>query len=313
MPRGREDGPPATSRCEIRGDGETVIRSGEGWAPGTCGELVQGALGDGTEFQVSLPIDRGTRVVVHVERADRVEVRGLPAWCTKTTRAVKAALAVLDVGPHLVQVERQSGLPVAKGLGSSSADIVATARAVATAFGRSFAADELAALAGAIEPSDPVMHGGVVASHRRGGLLRCWDWSPAFTVAVLVPVASADTPVRACLRGPPGADADLLRLLDDGVADRDSAPFVAAARASARRSARVADPLVVRTAAHAGRLGALGWNVAHTGTATGLLFPDNRAGRAAASTAVDDAALTAGLAAAFVAVTPTRYAASGLA
>jgi uncharacterized protein involved in propanediol utilization len=274
---------------------------------------VQGVLADGTEFQVSLPIDRGARVVVHVEPADRSEVRGLPAWCTKATRAAEAALDVLDVGPHLVRVERSSDLPVAKGLGSSSADIVATARAVAAAFGRSFAADELAALAGAIEPSDPVMHEGVVASRRRGGILCRWDWSPTFTVAVLVPVAYATTPARAASRDRPVADDDLLHLLESGVRDRDPAPFVAAARTSARRSSRAADPIVERTAAHVGRLGALGLNVAHTGTATGLLFPDTGAGRAAAAAAVDDAVLTAGLAAAFVAVTPARYAVSGLA
>lgn len=283
-----------------------MIRSGEGWAPGTCGELVQGVLRDGTEFQVSLPIDRGCRVVVHVEPAHRVAVEGAPAWCTKTVRAAEAALAALDEGPHVVRVQRQSRLPVAKGLGSSSADIVATARAVAAAFGRSFAADELATLAGAVEPSDPVMHDGVVASRRRGGLLRRWDWSPAFTVAVLVPVTCATTPGRFLGSGPDTHD-DLLDLVDAGAALCDTAPFVAAARASARRSRRAADPLVLATALHARRFGALGWCTAHTGTATGLLFPDDPAGREAAEAAVNDHSVGARLKAAFVAVTPSRH------
>lgn len=281
------------------------MRSGEGWAPGTCGELVQGVLPGGTEFQVSLPIDRGCRVAVRAEPARRVVVEGVPAWCTKTARAAEAALAVLDVGPHSVRVERRSRLPVAKGLGSSSADIVATARAVAAAFGRSFTADELATLAGAIEPSDPVMHDGVVVSRRRGGLLRRWDWSPAFTVAVLVPVSCATTPTGVLASGPVTYD-DLLDAVDAGAARRDAAPFVAAARASARRSERAADPWVRATARHARRFGALGWCVAHTGTATGLLFPDDPAGRAAAEAAVSDRSVAARSTASFVAVTPSR-------
>ncbi|MFP5376858.1 MAG: hypothetical protein ACLGIO_08765, partial [Acidimicrobiia bacterium] len=217
-----------------------------------------------------------------------------------------AALAALDVGPHIVRVERQSRLPVAKGLGSSSADIVATARAVAAAFNRSFAADELATRAGAVEPSDPVMHDGVVVSRRRGGLLRRWDWSPAFTVAVLVPVTCATTPTGV-LRPGPGTHDDLLDVVDAGAALRDAAPFLAAARASARRSERAADPLVLATALHARRFGALGWCVAHTGTATGLLFPDDTAGREAAEAAVNDRSVAARSTAAFVAATPSRH------
>src|SRR5438552_6590361 len=64
-------------------------------------------------------------------------------------------------------------LPEGRGLASSTADVVATARAVSDATGLHLEPGEIAELAIQIEPTDGVMWDGVVAfNHRAGRLLR---------------------------------------------------------------------------------------------------------------------------------------------
>ncbi|WP_329568931.1 GHMP family kinase ATP-binding protein [Kitasatospora sp. NBC_01266] len=143
----------------------TADHTGLGRACGTFGELVQGILPDDREFLVTFPINTGTTVrfrrtpgvpEIHVRPAHKVKARTL-------ARATLDALGIQDGGV----LEIFSDLPEGKGLASSSADLVATARAVAAAVGAPLDESTTEDLMRAVEPSDGVMYDGVVAFYHR--------------------------------------------------------------------------------------------------------------------------------------------------
>lgn len=151
-----------------------VLRIGVGTAHGTFGELLQGALpgaGDAGRFLVTLPVARWSSARFEAGPAwTRLEVR--PGHKTKALTLARALLS--EVGrPAAGVLHLHSSLPEGKGLASSSADLVATARAVLAAYGVQLPTARLARMLAAVEPSDGVMYRGVVAfDHRRGVRLR---------------------------------------------------------------------------------------------------------------------------------------------
>ncbi len=98
-----------------------------------------------------------------------VDVQPIHKW--KAARIALSALRVAGVrgGGHLTV---HSELPEGKGLASSSADLVATARAVAAAVGTHFHAEDIESLMRGIEPSDGVMYDEIVSFDHRSVRMR---------------------------------------------------------------------------------------------------------------------------------------------
>lgn len=263
------------------------VRRARSVAHGTCGELAQGVLPDGTPFVVTCPIDRGSAVEVTLTPADTLTIEGVPAGAEFLERALRRTAELVELGPSRVTVEHHSALYVGKGMASSTADIVAAARALSTAAGLPLRPDEVAELAAAIEPTDGIMFEGIVASNpQTGERLRRWDWWPQFVVVMVIPPTTFHTSA-AQFEGQErlAADyADLLARLDAAVDARDAAAFAAQSTRSAHlHEAFLPSPVLALLEPRAGSLGALGVCVAHTGTVAGLLFPCTREGTAAAA------------------------------
>ncbi len=145
---------------------------GEGWAHGTFGELLQGALpGEQAQFLITLPITIGARVTATLTPgAGELEI-------TPSRKRKTLDLAHRMLGPRdpemggLIRVE--SELPEGKGFASSSADMVAAARAISDALGKPLCDDTLCRNLRQIEPTDGVMYPEFVAFlHRRVALSR---------------------------------------------------------------------------------------------------------------------------------------------
>ncbi|WP_306319158.1 MULTISPECIES: kinase [unclassified Streptomyces] len=148
--------------------GETV---GAGMAFGTFGELLQGQLPEKNgDFLVTLPVARWTRVVFRPDPR-RAEPRVWPAHKTKALRLLRMICA--DAG-HAAggQLTIRSAIPEGKGLASSSADLVATARAVGRALGIPMPARRIERYLARIEPTDGVLYPAIVAYHHRTVSLR---------------------------------------------------------------------------------------------------------------------------------------------
>ncbi len=261
-------------------------RRARGTASGTCGELAQGVLPDGTPFVVTCPIDRGTAIEVTVEPAESLAIVGVPAEAAFLERALRRTAELVELAPSRIRVEHRSGLYVGKGMASSTADIVAAARALSTAAGLPLRAEELAELAAAIEPTDGIMYDGIAASDpRTGARVRAWDWWPQFVVVMAIPETSFATAGARFVgqEALAGDYADLIGALDAAVEARDATAFAAQATRSARlNEAFLPSPMLALLEPRAEELGALGICVAHTGTVAGLLFDASADGHAAA-------------------------------
>src|ERR1700694_345260 len=137
---------------------------------GSYGELLQGIFPhDDREFLVTLPIEK--YAVAHFfphEGNDTIEV--FPAWKTKSLQLAGNLLQRLS--PRTGgQLYLASEIPCGKGLSSSSADLVATARAIESYLGIRIPTDELCRRLSQIEPTDGVMFSeSVIYFHVKGAL-----------------------------------------------------------------------------------------------------------------------------------------------
>ncbi|AUS79780.1 kinase [Actinoalloteichus sp. AHMU CJ021] len=165
-------------------DRSTTTRTGVGAAYGTFGELLQGVLPerDG-DFLVTLPI--GQRSTATFSLGDHDELAVQPAGKWKSARMAGLVLAAAGLPPRGLLVIG-SDLPEGKGLASSSADLVATARAVGRALGTRLSTREVEAFLRRIEPTDGVLYRDVVAYHHRSARLRgrLGQLPPATIVAI---------------------------------------------------------------------------------------------------------------------------------
>ncbi|MDO9353670.1 MAG: hypothetical protein Q7T55_08240 [Solirubrobacteraceae bacterium] len=259
-------------------------RAGRGAARGTCGELAQGVLPGGRRFHVTCPIEVGAEIAVRLTTAPRTSVVGLPDWATTTGRAVRVAAEFLELGPVLIEVERTSGLHRAKGMASSTADVIAAATAVAAAAGLELDPPTLAQLATSVEASDGVMYPGVVALDQHdGSLLHDWSWTPRFTIATFIPVEDRITAEvrfdrQASMAGEYGS---LLTELDAAMHAHDAVAVGAISTRSAElNEAFVANPLLPHLRSAVTDFGAVGLCVGHSGTVCGLLFAPDSEGAA---------------------------------
>jgi uncharacterized protein involved in propanediol utilization len=152
-----------------------AVRVGKACASAHHGEIVQGA------FRVGGRVIRGLvtlRCPLYCSRATFTrdlsgQVRVLPGWREKARRA--AELTVLEIGPGAGGcLEIASDVPVGRGLGSSTSDVLAAIRAVADSFGLVLPPVGVARLAVAAETAaDSLMfdHGAVLFAHREGTLI----------------------------------------------------------------------------------------------------------------------------------------------
>lgn len=132
--------------------------------PGSCGELVQGMIVD-EPFLITCPIDLFTTVTVSDEF---VGYFGL-GW--KSEAMLEKTLKYFSCNQFNFGIKLESELPHGKGMASSSADIAAVGKAVSLALNVDITAQDIAALAASIEPTDGIFYNGIVAMNPVTGKL----------------------------------------------------------------------------------------------------------------------------------------------
>jgi L-threonine kinase len=273
-------------------DHRRVAATGVSTAFGTFGELLQGVLPeDDGDFLVTLPVARWSTARFELT-PDDPEVTVEPAHKKKALRLTEMILQDAG-GPGGGILGIDSSLPEGKGLASSSADLVATARAVANALGEPMPPRRIESYLARIEPTDGVLYPAIVAFHHRSVRLRAELGSlPPMAVVGIDEGGAVDTVAFNAIPKPfTAADrrryARLLDRVTDAVARRDLTEVGRVATASARmnqvlRHKRSLEPMI-RICEDVGGLGVV---VGHSGTSLGILLdataPDH-AGRLAAA------------------------------
>ena len=257
-------------------------------APGTCGELAQGML-DGILCMVTCPIDLYSVATVELWPGPpaihgKEGIHG-PPDSPKARRAARATLDYLGAPDMQGRLWLDSPLPRGKGMASSTADVAAAIVATAMAMGREISPLQVAEIALAVEPSDGVMISDIaVFDHREGRIARSLGPPPPMRVLVLDFGGSVDTmefnragrdEVLKRL-GPRMAEA--VSLIEDGILRGDPLRIGRGATVSALANQDVLfNPHLEPVLELSRRVGAVGVNVAHSGTVIGMLFPEDAA------------------------------------
>ncbi|MEU0693548.1 GHMP kinase [Streptomyces niveus] len=267
--------------------------SGTGYASCHHGEILQGvfldARGRRCAALVTLPLTGlGTRAEA-VLRPDTPPGRHSvdPPDRTKALRA--ATLTLRECRARRPQVAsgglelRLSGdVPLGLGMGSSSSDVIAAVRAVADACGLRLPSRTVARIAVRAErASDPLMLDGrpLLFAQREGRVLEVLGEAlpPAVVVGCALgagrPVDTLSLPAPACGDDEVRAYERLRSLLRRAVAEGDTRLLGHVSTESARRAQRVLrHPEFDRLTRVAERTGAVGVQIAHSGSVAGLLF-----------------------------------------
>ncbi|MBX7266330.1 kinase [Micromonospora sp. Llam7] len=249
---------------------------------GTFGELLQGVLPDQVDFLVTMPIARWATATFELIASGGVSVT--PAHKVKAARLTAAMLATFAPGAG-GQLVLDSTIPEGKGLASSSADLVATARAVANALGVHLPDSGIEDFLREIEPTDGVMYPEVVAFEHRAVRLRArLGMLPPLTVVGIDEGGTVDTVAFNRIPKPFPAQtraeyASLLEILTTAIAVGDLATVGRVATRSAELNQQLRPKrcltAMLDICAEAGGVGVV---VAHSGTAIGLLLPHQALG-----------------------------------
>ena len=249
-------------------------------APGTCGELCQGLV-DGVVCMVTCPIDMYSVATVELFPSDG-EVSG-PADSPKTRRAVRATLDYLQEDALAASLSLDSSLPRGKGMASSTADVAAAIVATASALGRELAPERISEIALGVEPSDGIMFPGIaLVDHRAGRVARTLGPPPPMRILVLDFGGALDTVEfnrvdrKDILKRTESDTARAVCLIEEGIKCRDIARIGKGATLSAIANQQVLFKPGLEAALELSQsVGALGMNVAHSGTVIGILLPDD--------------------------------------
>ncbi|MGY5128308.1 GHMP family kinase ATP-binding protein [Streptomyces nigrescens] len=249
-----------------------------GTAFGTFGELLQGVLPekDG-DFLVTLPVARWTRAAFRPDP----ETSDVVVRPSHKQKALQLARMIIEEAPQPTGgvLTVNSVIPEGKGLASSSADLVATARAVGQALDLAMPASRIERLLARIEPTDGVLYPGIVAFHHRTVRLRAvLGTLPAMAVVGIDEGGAVDTVDFNRIPKPfTAADrheyARLLDLLAGAIRSRD----LTEVGRIATRSALMNQPLrhkwsLERMHEICREVGGLGVAVGHSGTTLGVLL-----------------------------------------
>ncbi|WGD51107.1 hypothetical protein QA641_37145 [Bradyrhizobium sp. CB1650] len=248
---------------------------------GTFGELLQGQLPigsvpDDTHFLVTMPI----ALFAHAHFVEIPHTRSVtvyPPHKVKAKRLAENLVIALGVSGGILLLE--SELPEGKGLASSSADLVATARSIACCFKRRVQTSLIEKLMADIEPSDGVMYPGVVAYQQRAcKLITFLGQMPPLAIVGIDEGGTVETVDYDRKRGEISADcrAEYHELLDRvriAIHCGDTATIGRIATASALLHQDRAPKRHLSSMLRASEAtGALGVIVAHSGTMIGILL-----------------------------------------
>lgn len=221
---------------------------------GTCGELAQGFF-RGEPLLITCPIEKFSTCIVSDEFAG-VEGLGL-----KSRTMLRKILSLLNVRNFKFGVRLTSELPHGKGMASSSADIAAVAQAVALSLGKKISSAELGRLCTTIEPTDGIFYDGIVAMNPlTGQLVKKISAREKFLIAVFDYGGTVDT-------------LTLNRRSDFALPAIPNVIDFALAKKSALANQTILPKRgLIELMNFTQELGAVGVNVAHSGTVAGIFF-----------------------------------------
>ena len=249
-------------------------------APGSCGELVQGTL-NGESFHISCPINLYSQVRIVLNSEGRI-VGPFDRW--KTKGAIKKTLEYFGQGNLGASFEIHPKISSGKGMASSTADIGAATLATACALGEEISSHEIVKIALSIEPTDGTLFNGIVIfDHRNGALFKILGKAPDMEILVIDLGGKVDTlefnrkDLTKINQEREKEVKEALKLVEKGIREKNPKLIAQGATMSAFSNQKILyKPALDRIWKISQDKGALGINIAHSGTVVGILAEPNR-------------------------------------
>lgn len=246
-------------------------------APGVCGELVQGMLGD-QHFLVTCPVDFFSRVQVELYQGEPTILA--PIDCPKAAQAVQVTLAYLDKPDLAAKLTVGNPIPRSKGMASSSADVAAAIAATGLALGQKLTPSQIAELALSVEPTDGIMFPGIsLFDHREGKIAEELGAPPPMEIVALDFGGTVDTlefnqvDRQALWQSIRSSTEEALQLVREGIQKSDPWLVGRGASISSQASQHILlKPQLPEVMKFAEHVGAVGVCVGHSGTIIGVLL-----------------------------------------
>ncbi|WP_100444528.1 GHMP family kinase ATP-binding protein [Glycomyces xiaoerkulensis] len=270
---------------------EPAAPVGHGICGGHHGEILQGAFrvaGEEVRALITLPMpDKTAEATVRIlPEPGKISV---PAGKTKAAAAARLTLGHLGLDSGC-EISLRNDIPASLGMGSSTADVVATIRAVGDSVGQRLPGAVVARLAVEAETAaDSIMYPGSVPlfAHREGRILETLgpELPPLLVLGFKLDVAGIDTlemrPAR-YTREEKARLGVLLAAARHAIGTGDPVLLGKVASASAAVNQRFIErPLLPELTRLARRAGAVGVQIAHSGSVAGVLFDAREPLRAA--------------------------------
>ncbi len=244
--------------------------------PGSCGELIQGVIG-GRELLVSYPVNRYSRVTLVETRKNMRHTGPVKARCALERTFELMGIPVRE--SYNIRINIDSDIPECKGMASSTADIGAVVAAAGRLAGKEIREDFIVDVALKIEPTDSILFDDITLFDPVEGLVRRkLGRLPPMKVVVLEGRGTVDTiefrkqdymPVK---RRYGHMIEQSSEMLIKGIKEGDCSAIGKAAIISAFANQEVLKKEgLERITEKAIAWGAVGVNVAHSGTVMGII------------------------------------------
>ena len=155
---------------------------GKGRSFASFGEIIQGRKRDCSDFLMTLPIDLWSFCDLEMVLKEGPLV--INCDLSKSKSVAEIVLKKLGIFCDCqLDIAITKNIPEGKGLSSSTADMLATLRALQNTFGFELSSTAISQLFKLIEPHDGLMYdASVLYNHRQGQLLKCFHYIPSFRI-----------------------------------------------------------------------------------------------------------------------------------
>ncbi|PAB60772.1 GHMP family kinase ATP-binding protein [Anaeromicrobium sediminis] len=249
--------------------------------PASCGELIQGIIGDGEKL-ISYGVDLYTHIQLKEEMS---KVRHMSL--NKCYRALEKTIDYFNEDKSIldnINVYKESQIPIAKGMASSTADMAATIVAMCSMINRKITEEELAQICVSVEPTDSTIFKELTLfDHLNGRKIENFSWVPNVSVLILEPSHILETQKFRKL------DYNYLRNKNKEKIKRAYDTFTQAYKnkdisllGKASEYSALANEIILKKSKLkeimdlSTKLGCAGVNVAHSGTVVGVLYEESK-------------------------------------
>jgi len=248
--------------------------------PGSCGELVQGVK-EGKSFHITCPINLFSYINIGLNHlSGKIKC---PSFKTKSLKAAEETLKFFKEEGSGIKIEIFSQIPIGKGMASSTADIVGVCSSLSALLKKKITASDIARIALRIEPTDGTLFKGVVVfDHLKGELLQNLGEPPQMKILVVDMGGRIDTlhfhkKMELKNRDYSKNESETLeslRLVKKGIEEQNINLIGEGATLSALSNQKILfKPKLNFVISLSKKMGAVGVNVAHSGTVVGVLLP----------------------------------------